>query len=425
MSGMPVLVAVTVFILTYGLIISEALERTVAALAGAGIIIGFHILTQQQALSKVDFNTIGLLTGMMIIVAIAKRTGLFQYLAIKAAQWARGEPWRIVWALSVITALASALLDNVTTVLLVAPVTLVIAEMLELNPIPFLLPEVLASNIGGTATLIGDPPNIMIGSATGLGFIDFITNLAPIIVIIFAVVMMLLKRVYAGQLHVSDKLKQRLLTLDERKAITDARLLKQSLFVLTLVISGFSMHEQLGLGTASVALMGATLLFVISREPVDDIIREVEWPTLFFFLGLFIIVGGLEEVGVIKLMAEKVVVITRGNLVFTALMILWLSAVASAFVDNIPFVATMIPLIKGIGAMSSLNIVPLWWALSLGACLGGNGTLVGASANLVVAGMLQKTKHKLTFGEFFKIGFPVMIVSVLISSAYLWLRYLR
>lgn len=425
MSGMPVIIAVSVFILTYVLIIGEVLERTVVALVGAGLVIGLHILTQEEALAVVDFNTIGLLVGMMIIVAITKRTGLFQYLAIMAAKWAKGEPWRIVLALSFITAVASAFLDNVTTVLLVAPVTLVITDMLGLNPIPFLLPEVLASNIGGTATLIGDPPNIMIGSATGLGFVDFIVNLGPVIVLVFIAAIMMIKLFYGKQLHVSADRRERLLALDETKAISDHQLLQRSLAVLALVIAGFSFHEQLGLDTASVALMGATLLFVLSRQPVDDIIREVEWPTLFFFLGLFIIVGGLEQVGVIRLMAEWVVGLTGGNLALTALIVLWVSAIASAFIDNIPFVATMIPLIKGIGAMSTINIVPLWWALSLGACLGGNGTLVGASANVVVAGMLQKTEHKLTFGEFLRVGFPVMIVSVAIASVYLWLVYLR
>lgn len=425
MTGIPVIVAVAVFILTYVLIISEALERTVVALAGAGIIIIFHVLTQQKALEVIDFNTIGLLIGMMIIVAITKRTGLFQYLAIMAAKWAKGDPWRIVLALSAITAVASAFLDNVTTILLVAPVTLVITDMLELNPIPFILPEVLAANIGGTATLIGDPPNIMIGSATGLGFVDFLTNLAPVIIVVFIATMMMMKMYYGKELHAPDHLKKRLLDLDERKAITNVGLLKQSLFVLALVIFGFSFHQQIGLDTASVALVGATLLFILSRQPVDDIIREVEWPTLFFFIGLFIIVGGLEKVGIIRLMAEKVVALTGGNLVLTTLMVLWVSAIASAFIDNIPFVATMIPLIKGIGAMSSINIVPLWWALSLGACLGGNGTLVGASANVVAAGMLEKTKYRLTFAEFFRVGFPTMLVSMVICTAYVWLRYLR
>lgn len=425
MHGMDVYVAAIVFILTYALIITEKLERTVVALLGAAVMVGLKILTQETAIEMIDFNTLGLLIGMMMIVAITKQTGLFQFLAITAAKWAKGDPWRIILALATITAGASALLDNVTTVLLVVPVTLVITETLEMNPIPFLVPEILASNIGGAATLIGDPPNIMIGSATKLGFTDFLTNLGPVILIVYVAVMLVLKFVFGRDLQVKEALKQKIMRFDGSKSIKDQVLLKKSLFVLGLTIAGFTLHESLGLESASIALMGAALLLAISGVHVDDIVREVEWPTIFFFLGLFILVGGLEEVGIINALASKIVALTGGNLPLTAMMVLWISAIASAFIDNIPFVATMIPLIKGIAAMSALNVIPLWWALSLGACLGGNGTLVGASANVIVAGMLQKTKHRLTFAGYLRVGFPIMLLSIAMSSIYLWARYLR
>ncbi|WP_130807866.1 SLC13 family permease [Senegalia massiliensis] len=418
-----VYIAVSIFILTYIFIISEKINRTSIALFGASLLIGLRIISQEYAFDTIDFNTIGLLVGMMVIVSIVKKTGIFQYVAIKAAKSAKGDPFKIILILSIITAISSALLDNVTTVLLIVPVTLVITETLKTNPLPFLIPEILSANIGGTATLIGDPPNIMIGSATNLGFMDFVLNLGPVVVIILIATLFMIKFIYGNSMNVSQELKDKLMKFDENKSIRDYKLLKQSLFVLALTMIGFITHQYLGLESATVALIGASLLLIISKLDPEDILLEVEWSTIFFFAGLFVLVGGLEKVGVIEFLAKEVLNLTKGNLMLTTLMILWVSALASAFIDNIPFVATMIPLIKSIGSMSGIAIGPLWWALALGACLGGNGSLVGASANVIVAGFLQKTDHKLSFVKFLKVGFPIMIISVIISSIYLVLFY--
>lgn len=418
-----VYIAVSIFILTYIFIISEKINRTSIALFGASLLIGLRIISQEFAFDAIDFNTIGLLIGMMVIVSIIKRTGVFQYVAIKAAKKAKGDPFRIILTLSLITAISSALLDNVTTVLLIVPVTLVITETLETNPLPFLIPEILASNIGGTATLIGDPPNIMIGSATNLGFMDFALNLGPIVIVILGATLVIFKFMYGKSIAVKQDLKDKLMAFDEKKSIRDYDLLKKSLIVLGLTMIGFIIHQYIHLESATVALIGASLLLIISKKDPEDILLEVEWSTIFFFAGLFVLVGGLEKVGVIEHLASGVLNFTKGNLMFTTLMILWVSAFASAFIDNIPFVATMIPLIKSIGAMSTISIGPLWWALALGACLGGNGSLVGASANVIVAGFLQKTDNKLTFMSFLKVGFPIMILSVILASVYLVVFY--
>ncbi|GAW29637.1 hypothetical protein ULO1_22070 [Carboxydocella sp. ULO1] len=419
-------VAGIVFLLTYAVIISEKLHRTVVALLGAAVLLIMGTLSQETALHHIDFNTLGLLTGMMIIVGITRHSGVFQYLAIVAARWAKGEPMAIMVALATITAVLSAFLDNVTTVLLIVPVTFSITRELKINPIPFLISQVLASNIGGTATLIGDPPNIMIGSQVKeLTFNAFIWNLTPVIIIIFIVTIYLLKWIYRKDLNVAPELKSRLMAFDPYKEIKDPLLLKKSLLVLALTIAGFATHQIFHLESATIAMAGATLLMLISKVDMEKIFHEVEWPTLFFFIGLFILVGGLVEVGIIKAMAEKSLEITEGNLTFAAMLILWVSAIASAFVDNIPFVATMIPLIKTMGQLGNMgNIEPLWWALSLGACLGGNGTIIGASANVIVAGMAERQGYPMTFVGFMRIAFPLMIVSIIISSAYIYLRYL-
>lgn len=419
-------VAGIVFLLTYAVIISEKLHRTVVALLGAAVLLIMGTLSQETALHHIDFNTLGLLTGMMIIVGITRHSGVFQYLAVVAARWAKGEPMAIMVALATITAVLSAFLDNVTTVLLIVPVTFSITRELKINPIPFLISQVLASNIGGTATLIGDPPNIMIGSQVKeLTFNAFIWNLAPVIIIIFIVTIYLLKWIYRKDLNVAPELKSRLMAFDPYKEIKDPLLLKKSLLVLALTIAGFATHQIFHLESATIAMAGATLLMLISKVDMEKVFHEVEWPTLFFFIGLFILVGGLVEVGIIKAMAEKSLEITEGNLTFAAMLILWVSAIASAFVDNIPFVATMIPLIKTMGQLGNMgNIEPLWWALSLGACLGGNGTIIGASANVIVAGMAERQGYPMTFVGFMRIAFPLMIVSIIISSAYIYLRYL-
>ncbi|MEX1376331.1 MAG: ArsB/NhaD family transporter [Eubacteriales bacterium] len=419
-----IITAISIFVIIYGVIISEKIHRTTIAIFGATMLLVFKIVTQEKAIENIDFNTIGLLVGMMIIVNILRRTGAFEYLAIKAAKAVKGEPWRIIVVFSIFTAIASALLDNVTTILLMVPITLVITETLELNPVIFVLPLIIASNVGGTATLIGDPPNIMIGSAAGLGFIDFIKNLAPIIIIVLIAVIFIFKLMYKKQLKISDDKKAKIMEMDENLAIRDSVLLKKSVVVLAITMVGFILHQYLNFESATVALVGAALLLLISKVDAEDILIEIEWPTIFFFMALFILVGGLEEVGVIDFLASGLLNLTGGNLFFMVILILWGSAIASAFLDNIPFVATMIPLIKSMAAMTAVSVTPLWWALALGACLGGNGTLVGASANVIASGMLEKQGHKLSFVHYFKAGFPIMIVSIVLSTVYLIIFYL-
>jgi Na+/H+ antiporter NhaD/arsenite permease-like protein len=417
------IMGVSIFILTYLVIVSETMNRTVVAMVGAVIMMLFHIESQEQAIHHIDMNTIGLLIGMMIIVNIMRRTGVFEYIAIKSAKLAKGDPWKIIVLFSVFTAVSSALLDNVTTILLVVPITIGIAKSLKINPVIFLVPEILIANIGGTATLIGDPPNIMIGSSTNLGFVDFLVNLGPIVVVIFVVTIMLLKWKYKKKMTCSKEDRDAIMQLNELLAIKDKVLLVKSIVVLGLTILGFMFHQLFEIESATVALSGAAVLLFISKIEVEEVLMEVEWPTIFFFASLFILVGALVEIGVIDYLAEQMMLFTGGDLVITMLVILWGSAIASSFLDNIPFVATMIPLIKSIAAISTVSVTPLWWALALGACLGGNGTLVGASANVIVSGMLEKQGYKLGFVDYMKVGFPIMIVSVLISTGYLLLFY--
>lgn len=413
------IIAIGVFVVTYILIMSEKVNRTAVAMVGAFLMVVLNIEHQEQALKYIDFNTIGLLIGMMIIVNIMKKSGIFQYVAIKAAKFAKGDPWKIILYFCVITAVSSAFLDNVTTVLLIVPVTLVITDTLNLNPIPFLVPEILIANIGGTATLIGDPPNIMIGSATGLGFVDFIVALGPVVVVIFIITMIAFKFGYKIHYRASEENKKKVTKMDEKRAIKDPILMKKSIVVLAFTILGFVLHQKLGYESATIALFAGAVLLLISQVDVEDIFIEIEWATIFFFISLFMLVGALEEVGVMTFLASKLLEVTQGNMVMTMLVILWVSAIASSVLDNIPFVATMIPLIKNYGQMSGLDVTPLWWALALGACLGGNGTLIGASANVIVSGLLAKHGQKLSFGYYLKIGFPLMIVSIIISTVYL------
>jgi len=415
-------IAVGVFTITYVIIMSEKLNRTAVAMVGAFLMLILNVETQEQAIENIDFNTIGLLVGMMIIVNIMKKSGIFEYIAIKAAKLAKGDPWRILMSFAIITAVASALLDNVTTILLIVPVTLVITDTLRLNPIPFLVPEILIANIGGTATLIGDPPNIMIGSATNLGFMDFLLNLAPVVVVIFIVTMTIFKFLFKKNYCCDDSDKNKILEMNENLAIKDKVLLKKSLVVLFCTVAGFMLHQTLGYESATIALFFGAVLLLISGVDVEDVFLEIEWPTIFFFMSLFILVGALEVVGVMEFLAEKLLSFTKGDLLLTTMVILWVSAIASSFLDNIPFVATMIPLIKSMAAM--INVGPLWWALALGACLGGNGSLVGASANVIVSGMISRHGHKLSFVDYLKVGFPMMIISIVISSIYLVVFYI-
>lgn len=302
---------------------------------------------------------------------------------------------------------------------------MVITRTLEIDPIPFLMCEIFASNIGGTATLIGDPPNLMIGSAAGLSFLDFVKTLAPIVIVILVITLFGMRQLYKNSLKTSEEDIEKVMALDESKAIRDRSLMRKSLTILFFTLVGFLLHGYLGFESATIAIAGSAILLAISKVEPDEILQEIEWSTIFFFIGLFIMTGVLEDVGIMEILAQKTLALTKGNLVLTGIFVLWISAFASAFIDNIPFVATMIPLIKSMGTMAGMNITPLWWALSLGACLGGNGTMIGASANLVVIGIAEKSGYKISFKDYFKLGFPVMLVSIIICTAYLLMFFLK
>lgn len=418
----------SVFIITYFLIANEKINVTkpTAALSGGMSLIILKIISQKEAVEYIDFNTIGLLIGMMIIIAIIKKTGIFQYVAIKATKKANGDPWKILVSFGIITAISSALLDNVTTVLLIAPVTIVITDTLNINPIPFLMTEILMANIGGTATMIGDPPNVMIGSRTDLTFLDFIINLAPVVIIILLITIAILYYFFREELKVEEDTRSVVSEFNEKEYIKDKKLLIQSLVILTLTMAGFILHSVINIETASIALAGAAILMLISDVWPGHIYREIEWKTIFFFAGLFVLVGGLEKVGILNYLAQVTIQFTKGHYILTTLFLLWVSALASTIIDNIPFVATMIPLIHSIDQVMGANfaIEPLWWALSLGACLGGNGSLIGASANVVVADIAEQHDYKIDFKSYLKIGFPIMIISIIIASIYIYFRYL-
>lgn len=431
----PFWVSSILFVATYAVIISDKVNRAIVAGLGASLMVTLGILNQSTAVSGVDFNTLGLLAGMMVIVAITRGSGVFQFVAIWSAKKVNANPWGILVMLSLVTAVFSSLLDNVTTVLLIAPVTLLICHELSIKPYPFLFAEIFASNIGGTATLIGDPPNIMIGSAIGLSFNDFLFNLAPIVPLILAITLGIIYLVWGRDMSATAQARERVMNFREREAISDPMLLKQSLFVFTLVIAGFLLAHELQLEPATIALFGAAVLLLLSNlknnaedqsEEVHKIFGEIEWITIFFFIGLFITVKGIEEAGVLQVLADLVIDYTGGDMTITALAILWVSAIASAVVDNIPFVATMIPVIKSMAPTfgGAENLMPLWWSLALGACLGGNGSLVGASANLIIAGFAERAGHRIRFLPFMLMAFPMMLLSIVISSFYLYLRFL-
>lgn len=417
-------IALLLFILAYGVIVSEKIHRTKIALMGAICVLLFKIMPQEEAIRLIDFNTIGLLIGMMIIVAITSKTGLFQYMAVKAAKLVGGEPLKILVVFFWLTALCSALLDNVTTVLLFTSVTFAISDILQINPIPFLITEIIASNIGGTATLIGDPPNIMIGSATGLGFNDFIINLSIPILAICIATNLVLYWLYRKDMNISPQQRQKVMTLDESSFLIDIPLMKKCITILCLTILGFMLHQLLHLNSATVAMSGAALLLLIGKLEPEEVFKEIEWNTIFFFIGLFVLVGGLEVTGIIHMVAQWAMNVTHGNVIMMHFLVLWLSAIGSAFVDNIPFVATMIPLIKSMGEIGNMDVTSLWWTLSLGACLGGNGTLIGASANVVVSSLAAAHGRPISFIGYMKIAFPLMILSIIISNVYIYFAYL-
>jgi Na+/H+ antiporter NhaD/arsenite permease-like protein len=408
-------------------------------LLGAASMIVLKIVTQEDAFHSiylgVDWNVIFLLVSMMIIINIMKPTGVFEYIAIRSAKAAKGKPFMIMAIFSVVTAAVSALLDNLTTVLLIAPVTMLICQALEIDAVPFLITEALASNIGGTATLIGDPPNIMIASKAQLDFMAFIYHLAPIIIVVLAAYLITIRFIFGRRLRVREEVRQRIMAMDENVAIKDRVLLKKSLVVLAITLGGFIFQGMLHFEPATIALFGGGLLLLVSgtKEP-HHILAEAEWTTLFFFIGLFIIIGGVVKVGLIKWMSIKVLEITQGNLFGTSMIVMWFSAFASAFIDNIPYVATINPLIvdmardlwpnlSGAQLLHHPDLMPIWWSLALGACLGGNGTAIGASANVIVVGMAEKMGKPISFKKFMLYGMPLMIESVIICTVYVWLRY--
>ena len=416
------IIAIVIFLVTMAAIMTEKLHRTVAAVAGALLLILTGALSVESGFSYVDLNTLGVLIGMMLFVAVVKNSGIFEYIAIKAAKIAKGRPWPLMVLFALITAVLSAFLDNVTTVLLIGPMTLAITSMLRINPIPFFMTQIMASNIGGTATLIGDPPNIMIGSAAGLSFTDFITNTGVAVLFVLAATIVCFYFIYGRKLHVEPEAMDSILQLDENKAIKDRSLLIKSVVMILLVVFGFVFHSQLHLESCTIALTAAAVMLLIGRQDVEEIVAGVEWTTILFFTGLFIVVGGLQETGVIQILANGLMDLTEGHMTLTILLILWVSAIVSSFLDNIPFVATLIPLILTMQS-SGVDVTPLWWAVSLGACLGGNGTLIGASANVVLSGISNRHGFPITFASYFKVGFPLMLVSVAISTVFLLLRF--
>jgi Na+/H+ antiporter NhaD/arsenite permease-like protein len=415
-------VAGGIFLITYGLIVTERVNRTVAALLGGVAMILLGVISQEQAFEAIDWNVIFLLAGMMAIANLLRETGLFQWIAVQAVRLGRGDPFLILIILSLVTAFASGLLDNVTIVVLVAPVTLFVAASLKVSPMPFLVAQILASNIGGAATLIGDPPNILIGSAAGIDFLTFTLNMTPIIVLILIVFVGLAFVMFKKDLRGRHSDSFDVDALDTAELITDPALLRKALVVMMGVILGFLVHGALHLEPATIALTGATILMLWARSDPHDVLRDIEWTTLFFFVGLFITVEAIVEVGIIDQLAQGAINLTGGNLALTSMLLIWLSAVASGIVDNIPYTATMIPVVQGLG--QSMPIEPLGWSLALGADLGGNATLVGASANIVVANLAARGGYPISFRTFLSYGVITTLVSLILASFYVWVRYL-
>ncbi|MDX1883087.1 ArsB/NhaD family transporter [Mycolicibacterium sp. 120270] len=421
--------AISVFVVAYALIASDRINKTFVALIGAGLVLAVGILDADAAFYEhetgIDWNVIFLLFGMMIIVGVLRQTGVFEYVAVWAAKRANGSPLRIMILLILVTAFASALLDNVTTILLIAPVTLLVCDRLEINPVPFLIAEVLASNIGGAATLVGDPPNIIIASRAGLTFNDFLIHMTPIVLIMIAVFIALVPFIFRGSFHVDPARVADVMSLNEREAIRDPSLLIKSGVVLILVFAAFILHSILHIEPSIVALLGAGVLVVISRLDRDDYLSSVEWETLLFFAGLFIMVGALVKTGVVESLARSATELTQGNGLLTVMLILGVSAPVSGIIDNIPFTATMTPIVSELSASVTdiANPDALWWALALGADFGGNLTAVGASANVVMLGIARRAGNPISFWEFTRKGALITVVSIGLSALYLWFRY--
>ena len=433
-SSHSVMLSAGLLILAYIFIALEKIPKMTIALIGAAITIVLGLVSQTKAVDGVinphyfinfiDFNVIFLLVSMMIIVSITTRSGVFNWIANELLKFTKGHPIKVLAALGLFTAVTSAFLDNVTTVILIMPITFVIAKKLDIDPVPYLLTEVFASNIGGTATLIGDPPNIIIGSAGGLTFMDFVKELTPVIIIILCAVIAVLSFIFKSKLHATEEKMQEVAKIDNSHTITNKALMLRSTIVLTLVIIGFMLHDIIHLETCVVAMLGASFLLIFEKP--NDILQDVEWNTIFFFIGLFIIIGGLEASGGIKLMAEWILKVTQGSQAATSMIILWASGIISGVIDNIPYTATMAPMLVEIEKTMGANYTyPLWWALSLGACLGGNMTIIGAAANVIVSENAAKDGHPISFMRFLKYGVTVMVISLALSSVYIWLRFLH
>ena len=416
------IIALAIFVAVIGVIVPEKLHRAACALIGAMLLVLIGILEPAEALGFIDFNTIGVLIGMMMFVAVVKNSGIFEYLAVKAARIAKGNPWRIMVYFMIITAVLSAFLDNVTTVLLIGPMTFSICKTLELNPIPFLMTQIISSNVGGTATLIGDPPNIMLGSAADITFLQFILYDGPIVVIVMIATILGFRLLYHKGLTVTPEKMELIMKMDEKEEIRDVVLFYKSIIMICLVALAFILHDTLGLKTSVIALSCAALMILIGKQDVEETVHDVEWPTIVFFAFLFIVVGGLEKVGIIHMMAEGMISATGSHYVILMIVILWVSALCSAVLDNIPFVATLIPLIQTMSS-EGIDVWPLWWAVSIGACFGGNGTIIGASANVVLTGISNRRGYPITFIDFLKIGGPMMIMSIVLATIYLLIRF--
>ncbi len=433
-SSHSVLVSASLLILAYIFIALERIPKVTIALLGGALTIVLGLVSQTKALGDginphyfinfIDFNVIFLLVSMMVIVSITTRSGVFNWIANELLKFTKGHPVKVLCALGLFTAVTSAFLDNVTTVILIMPITFAIAKKLDIDPIPFLLTEIFSSNIGGTATLIGDPPNIIIGSAGGLSFIDFIKELTPVILVIMCVVLTILAFIFRKKLHASQDKMDEVAKIDNSHTITDKALMIRSTLILALVILGFMLHDVTHIETCVVAMLGASILLIFEKP--NEILQDVEWNTIFFFIGLFIIIGGLEASGGIKLMAEWILKVTQGSQAATSMIILWASGVISGIIDNIPYTATMAPMLVEIEkTMGATYAYPLWWALSLGACLGGNMTIIGAAANVIVSENAAKSGHPISFMRFLKYGVGVVAISLTISTVYIYFRFLH
>ena len=416
------IIALAIFVAVIGVIVSEKLHRAACALIGAMLLVLIGILEPKEALGFIDFNTIGVLIGMMMFVAVVKNSGLFEYLAVKSAKIAKGNPWRIMVAFMIITAVLSAFLDNVTTVLLIGPMTFSICQKLELNPVPFLMTQIISSNVGGTATLIGDPPNIMLGSAADISFLQFVIYDGPIVVITMVATVIAFKFMYGKGLSVAPEKMELIMQMNEGEMIKDRILFIKSVIMIFLVAVAFLLHDTLELKTSVIALSCAALMIMIGGQDVEETVHDVEWPTIVFFAFLFIVVGGLEKVGLIHMLAETLINATGSHYVILMIVILWVSAICSAVLDNIPFVATLIPLILTMEA-EGIDVWPLWWAVSIGACFGGNGTIIGASANVVLTGIAGRRGYPITFIQFLKVGAPMMLMSIVLATGYLLILF--